>query len=69
MTDLNQNLSHMLQRKLEERLTMAVQQRDAVENSLRARGEALVSLRAAAQEQDSTFRISNPEVRPGFERV
>jgi coenzyme F420-reducing hydrogenase gamma subunit len=46
-----------------------VQQRDAFEGSLRARGEALASLRAAAKERDGTFRISNPEVRPGFERV
>ena len=63
MTD--SNLSYMLQRKLEERLAHAVQQRDAFETSLRARGEELASLRAAAKERDSTFRIANPEVRPG----
>ena len=57
--------TYFLQRNLEERLTMAVQQRDAFETSLRARGKELASLRAAAKERDSTFRIANPEVRPG----
>jgi hypothetical protein len=56
-------LAPTLQRKLEADLGQAVQQRDVYERSLMGQRDELASLRAAAKQRDSTFRIANPEVR------
>lgn len=63
----SRRLRHLTpQRKLEADLGQAVQQRDVYERSLMGQREELASLRGAAKERDSTFRIANPEVAPNI---
>lgn len=54
-----------MQRKLEQDLALAQQQRDGYERSLMAQRDELASLRVAIKERDSV-RIANPEVGPRF---